>query len=176
MIGYRNAFRFIKSDFERYMTLHQNGGAGFVKALMQTLFLERGFKFTFWWRLAGVKSILKPFVWFCYRYYSSKYGIQINTSTRIGGGLYIGHGMGVVINPTAIIGKNFTISQFCTIGSNKGKAAVIGDNVYIAPNVCIVENVHIGNNSSVGAGSVVIHDIPQNAVAAGCPAKILKIK
>ena len=80
------------------------------------------------------------------------------------------------INPTAIIGKNFTISQFCTIGSNKGKAAVIGDNVYIAPNVCIVENVRIGNNSSVGAGSVVIHDIPQNAVAAGCPAKILKIK
>lgn len=172
--NYRSAFRLIKADLERYLFLHKMGGASSKKALIMTLLFERGFKFTFWWRLAGVKSILKPLVWFCYRHYSSKYGIQINTSTRIGGGLYIGHGMGVVINPTAIIGKKFTISQFCTIGSNKGKAAVIGDNVYVAPNVCIVENVHIGNNSSVGAGSVVIHNIPQNVVVAGCPAKIIK--
>lgn len=172
--NYRSAFSLIKADLERYLFLHKMGGASSQKALIMTLLFERGFKFTFWWRLAGVKSILKPLVWFCYRHYSSKYGIQINTSTRIGGGLYIGHGMGVVINPTAIIGKNFTISQFCTIGSNKGKAAVIGDNVYIAPHSCIIEDVKLGDHSTVGAGCVVTHDVPPYAVVAGVPARIIK--
>lgn len=174
--SYKTFFYLIKSDFRRYMFLHQNGGASYVKAWVLILLFERGFKFTFWWRLAGIKSVFKPFAWLMYRHYSTKYGIQINTSTHIAGGLYIGHGLGVVINPTAIIGSNFTISQFCTIGSNKGQAAIIGDNVYLAPHCCIVENVKIGNNSTIGAGSVVIHDVPKNCVMAGCPAKIIKIK
>lgn len=172
--NYRSAFRLIKADLERYLFLHKMGGASSQKALIMTLLFERGFKFTFWWRLAGVKSILKPLVWFCYRHYSSKYGIQINTSTQIGGGFYIGHGLGVVINPTAVIGKNFTISQFCTIGSNKAHAATIGDNVYIAPHSCIIEDVKLGDHSTVGAGCVVTHDVPPYAVVAGVPARIIK--
>lgn len=51
--------------------------------------------------------------------------------------------------------KNVSLSQFLTIGSNKGKAATIEDDVYIAPSVCLVEDVVIGRGSVVGAGSVV---------------------
>lgn len=102
-----------------------------------------------------------------------KYGIQIPRNTKIGYGFYIGHGIGIVINPTTIIGNNCNISQFTTIGSNDGNAAVIGDNVYIGPSVCIVENVKIGNNVTIGAGSVVTRDIPENATVAGVPSRIL---
>ena len=55
-------------------------------------------------------------------------------------GLYISHGGPVVVNPSTVIGDNCNLSQFVTIGSNEGKAAVIGDNVYIGPNTCIVED------------------------------------
>lgn len=110
--GYMYALRLIKADYHRYSSLNKMGGAGKVKSFLKILLLERGFRFTFWWRLAGVKSFFKPFFWLFYKHYFNKYGIQINASTQIGGGLYIGHGLGVVINPTAIIGKNFTILNF----------------------------------------------------------------
>ena len=172
MTTYKEALRLIKTDFKRYHRLHENERFSCIKVLMY----ERGFRFSFWWRLAGVRGVLKPFFYMFYWPYSNEYGIQINTSTEIGGGLYIGHGMGVVINPTAKIGKNFSISQFCTIGSNHAHAATIGDNVYLAPNCCIVEDVKIGDNAIIGAGSVVTHDIPANAVAVGSPAKVIRIK
>ena len=79
-----------------------------------------------------------------------------------------------MINGTAIIGNNVNLSQFTTIGSNRDKAAYIGDNVYIGPSVCIVENVCIGNCANIGAGAVVVKDVPQNATVAGVPAVIVK--
>ena len=99
--------------------------------------------------------------------------IQILRKTKIGYGLYISHGGPVVVNPSTVIGNNCNLSQFVTIGSNEGKAAVIGDNVYIGPNTCIVEDVCIGDNATIGAGSVVTKDIPSNATAAGNYAKVL---
>ena len=77
------------------------------------------------------------------------------------------------MNASTIIGNNCNLSQFTTIGSNEGHAAIIGDNVYIGPNVCVVEDVKIGNNVTIGAGAVVTKDIPQNATAAGNYAKVL---
>lgn len=107
-------------------------------------------------------------------YYKKQYGIDIHTSTKIGYGLYIGHGGPLVVNPTTVIGNNVNLSQFTTIGANGGRqAAEIGDNVYIGPNVCIIEHVKIGNNATIGTGSVVTKDIPENATAAGNYAKVL---
>ena len=60
-----------------------------------------------------------------------------------------------------------------TIGAIDGDAAEIGDNVYIGPNCCLIEHVRIGDNVTIGAGSVVTHDIPDNATAAGNYAKVL---
>lgn len=102
--------------------------------------------------------------------------LDIGLKTKVGYGLYIGHGGPVVINETARIGNNCNLSQFTTIGSNHGHAAAIGDNVYIGPNVCLVEDVHIGSNATIGAGSVVTKDIPENATAAGNYAKVLNYR
>jgi serine O-acetyltransferase len=105
--------------------------------------------------------------------YFRKYGLQIYPQTKIGYGLYIGHGIGTIISSSAKIGNNCNLSQFTTIGTNHKKAATIGDNVYIGPSVCIVEDVNIENNVTIGAGAVVVKDVPENATVAGVPAKIL---
>lgn len=78
-----------------------------------------------------------------------------------------------MVNPTTIIGNNCNLSQFLTIGSNSGAAAVIGDNVYIGPNVNIVERIRIGDNVTIGAGSVVTKDVDDDFVVAGVPAKFI---
>lgn len=104
---------------------------------------------------------------------TTKYGIQIPRTTKIGYGFYIGHGIGIVINGGTVIGNNVNVSQFLSIGTNKRTPAVIGDNVYIGPNVCIVENVHIGNNTTIAAGAVVAKDVPEGATVGGVPAKVL---
>lgn len=158
---------YIKSDLMRYYgkyDLHT-----FVKAY----FRNGTFRFQCAFRLChckGLKKILGLFLWGINR---TKIGIQIPREVRVGYGLYIGHGGPIIVNPTAIIGDNCNLSQFTTIGSNEGQAAIIGNNTYIGPNVCIVENVRIGNNVTIGAGSVVTKDIPDNATAVGNYAKVI---
>jgi len=104
---------------------------------------------------------------------SKRYGLQIPINTQIGPGLYIGHGLCVVIHPNTKIGKNCNLSQFTTIGSNHDTPACIGDNVYIGPNVCIVEDVKVGDNAVIGAGAVVVKDVPAGKTVGGNPAKVI---
>lgn len=107
------------------------------------------------------------------RYLSIKYGLLIPRQANIGYGLFIGHHMCVVINSSTTIGNNCNLSQFTSIGSNSGQAAIIGDNVYIGPNVCLVENVIIGENVVVAAGAIVVKNAPPNCTVGGNPAKII---
>lgn len=169
----KEIFSYIVSDYCRY-----KGKQGGVIDVILYLFFGHNhcFNFSFWFRLASRKNVLFPIAIQMYRYLSNKYSIQIPSTTKIGYGLYIGHGIGIVINGGTIIGNNVNISHFLTIGTNNGTPAIIGDNVYIGPNVCIVENVHIGNNATIGAGAVVVKDIPNNATVAGVPAKVISYK
>ena len=166
----KELFRYVISDYYRYTGI--NGSA---ISIIKYLFFGRNhcFNYCFWLRFASRKNVLFPLALFMHKRLTVKYGIQIPRTTRIGYGFYIGHGIGIVINGGTTIGNNVNISQFLSIGSNKGTPAVIGDNVYIGPNVCVVEDVHIGNNVTIGAGAVVIKDIPENATVAGVPAKVL---
>lgn len=132
--------------------------------------------FLFWWRIASAFRRRTPLGFvahFMTNRIGRKYGIQIPIGTKIGKAFYIGHGIGIVINGNTIIGDNCSISQFLTIGSNKGTPARIGNNVYIGPNVCLVENIVIGDNAKIGAGAVVVKDVPANATAVGNPARII---
>lgn len=166
----KKIFELVKSDYQRY-----TGNRGGVIKIIQYLLFSRNhcFNYTFWLRFCNRRNPLFMIALLMHKRLTVKYGIQIPRNTKIGYGFYIGHGIGIVINPTTIIGNNCNISQFTTIGSNDGNAAVIGDNVYIGPSVCIVENVKIGNNVTIGAGSVVTRDIPENATVAGVPSRIL---
>ena len=160
------AIELIKSDLFRY------AGTTSSKAFIKTYVKEAGFRFSVAFRLVNARGVLKLFGIILWKLRNHQQ-IQILRKTKIGYGLYISHGGPVVVNPSTVIGNNCNLSQFVTIGSNEGKAAVIGDNVYIGPNTCIVEDVCIGDNATIGAGSVVTKDIPSNATAAGNYAKVL---
>ena len=151
---------------------------GVKKCILYLLFgRNHCFNYSFWLRLASRKNhFLFPLALFMHKRMTVKYGIQIPRTTRIGYGFYIGHGIGIVINGSTLIGNNVNISQFLTIGSTKGTPAIIGDNVYIGPNVCLVEDVHIGNNVTIGAGAVVVKDVPDGATVVGVPAKVVSTK
>lgn len=158
---------YIKSDLMRYY------GAYDCFTFLKAIVCNNTFRFQYVFRLCnenGYKRIIGLILWKLNR---TKRYIQLPRGTKVGYGLYIGHGGPIIINPSTVIGDNCNLSQFTTIGSNKGMAAIIGDNVYIGPGVSIVENVIIGNNVTIGAGSVVTKNIPDNATAAGNYAKVL---
>lgn len=162
----------VKSDLYRH-TGHISNKL-LVKNLLNN---NRSFKYTFWWRLASSKNIIvRSISRYMHRHLSIKYQIQIPRLANIGPGLYLGHATSVIIHPTVNIGRNCNLSQFTTIGSNYGKAATIGNNVYIGPNVCIVEDVTIGDCVTVGAGSVVVNNIADYMTAVGNPAKTIEKK
>lgn len=162
---------FVRSDLYRYTRDTS------MRCMIKNYFFNRSFCYSFWYRFSKSHNIIiRVIADLMYFRLSRKYGIQIPVKTDIGYGLYIGHGMALVLHPTVKIGNNCNLSQFTTIGSNHGQAATIGDNVYIGPSVCIVEDVKIGNNVTVGAGSVVTRDIPDNCTVAGVPAKVISVK
>ena len=114
-----------------------------------------------------------------YNHYKYKYGIIIPFITDIDKGFYIGHFGCIVVNEFAVIGKNVNISQGVTIGAiNRGKnvgVPIIGDGVYIGPGAKIIGAIRIGNNVAIGANAVVTHNVPDNAVVAGVPARIISM-
>lgn len=105
-------------------------------------------------------------------------GIEIHPGARIGGSLFIDHGMGIVIGETAIIGDNVTMYQGVTLGGTgkeKGKRhPTIGDNVVLGAGAKVLGNITIGDNSYIGSNAVVIKDVPNNSTIVGVPGRITK--
>lgn len=105
-------------------------------------------------------------------------GIEIHPGAKIGKGLLIDHGMGVVIGETAEIGDNCTIYQGVTLGGtgkDVGKRhPTLGDNVMVGAGAKILGPVKIGSGSKVAANAVVLHEVPENCTAVGIPAKVVR--
>lgn len=102
-------------------------------------------------------------------------GIEIHPGATIGRRFFIDHGMGVVIGETCEIGDNVTVYQGVTLGGTgkeKGKRhPTIMDNVLIATGAKVLGSIVIGENSKIGAGSVVLHNVPQNCTVVGIPGR-----
>lgn len=103
-------------------------------------------------------------------------GIEIHPGAKIGKGLFIDHGMGVVIGETAEIGDNVTIYHGVTLGGtgkDKGKRhPTIGNNVIIGCGAKILGPISIGDGAKIGANSVVLKNVPKGKTAVGIPAVI----
>jgi serine O-acetyltransferase len=104
-------------------------------------------------------------------------GIEIHPGAVIGRGLFIDHGMGVVIGETAEIGDNVTLYHGVTLGGvsiEKGKRhPTIGDNVVIGAGAKVLGAILIGAGSRIGANSVVVKAVPANSVVVGVPGQVV---
>ncbi|MBI3311939.1 MAG: serine O-acetyltransferase [Candidatus Omnitrophica bacterium] len=107
-------------------------------------------------------------------------GIEIHPAARLGRGLFIDHGMGVVIGETTVIGRNVTLFQGVTLGGTgkeRGKRhPTIGDHVVIGAGAKVLGNILVGDHSIIGANAVVIRDVPEHSTVVGIPGRIAKIK
>ena len=105
-------------------------------------------------------------------------GIEIHPGAKLGSGVFIDHGFGVVIGETTIVGNNVVMFHGVTLGGTgkeKGKRhPTIGNNVFIGSGAKILGNIKIGDNSKVGANAVVLNDVDSNTTVVGIPAKKCK--
>lgn len=108
-----------------------------------------------------------------------KTGIEIHPAAKIGKGLVIDHGMGVVIGETAEIGDNCTIYQGVTLGGtgkDTGKRhPTIGNNVLVGAGAKVLGPFKVGDNARIAANAVVLSEIPENSTAVGVPARVVKV-
>jgi len=104
-------------------------------------------------------------------------GIEIHPGATIGQGLFVDHGMGVVIGETSELGNNVTIYQGVTLGGTgkeKGKRhPTIGDNVVIGAGAKVLGPIEIGSGARIGAGSVVLNSVPPGATVVGVPGRVV---
>jgi len=103
-------------------------------------------------------------------------GVEIHPAAVLGPGLFIDHGMGVVIGETAEVGENVNILQGVTLGGTSVKREkrhpTIGDNVSIGAGAAIIGGFTIGAGSRIGAGSVVVRAVPEHCVVVGVPGRV----
>jgi len=103
-------------------------------------------------------------------------GIEIHPAARLGRGLFIDHGMGVVIGETAEVGENVTLLHGVTLGGTSLKKEkrhpTLGDNVVVGAGAGIFGAFTIGAGSRIGAGSVVVREVPPNSVVVGVPGRV----
>ena len=147
---------------------------------LEVFFMYPGFKaisryrIAHWFYVHGHKLIAT----FISNQVRHKYGIEIHPAAQIGKGVFIDHGMGVVIGETAVVGDNCTIYQGVTLGGtgkHKGKRhPTIGNNVLIGCGAKILGPFTVGDNSKIAANAVVLQEVPANCTCVGIPAKIVR--
>ena len=107
-----------------------------------------------------------------------KTGIEIHPGAKIGKGLFIDHGHGVVIGETTIIGDNVTLYQGVTLGGTGKETGkrhpTLEDNVMVSVGAKVLGSFTIGENSKIGAGSVVLKEVPPNSTVVGVPGRVVK--
>ena len=106
-------------------------------------------------------------------------GIEIHPGAKIGRGLFIDHGSGVVIGETAEIGDNCTLYQGVTLGGTgkeHGKRhPTLGDGVLCGSGAKVLGPLKVGSGAKIASGAVVLHDVPEGATAVGVPAKVVRL-
>ena len=152
-----------------------------ARNIFEVMLLYNGFHAVFWHRVAHL--LWRIHLKFIARLISqlAKFftGIEIHPAAKIGRGLFIDHGTGVVIGETAEVGDNCTLYQGVTLGGtgkDKGKRhPTLGNNVMVGSGAKILGPFKIGNNVKIAANAVVLEAIPDDCTAVGVPARVARV-
>lgn len=152
-----------------------------ARSRAEVYFLYSGFKAVRSYRRAN--WFFKRNMKFIARYISQrsrhKTGIEIHPGATIGKGLFIDHGMGVVIGETTIIGDNCTIYQGVTLGGTGKETGkrhpTLCDNVLVGAGAKVLGPFTVGENARIAAGAVVLDEVPPNSTAVGVPARVVRV-
>lgn len=130
-------------------------------------------RFAHWLWCVGI-PVLPRFISHLARFLT---GIEIHPGATIGQGVFIDHGMGVVIGETAILGNYALIYQGVTLGGTGKESGkrhpTLGENVVVGAGAKVLGNIQVGNNVRIGAGSVVLRDVPSDCTVVGVPGRIV---
>ena len=154
-------------DLSRYKIIKGLDKKNNLWAFIFLMMVYPEFRSVFYWRLGKLARII--FFWM-----PGRSNLYLVTNPRfVGGGFYVGHGWGTVVNAQSI-GMNFRVGQNVTVGSRNCKDATIGNNVSVWANAVVLGDITLGDNCQVGAGAVVVKSIPNDSVVV--PAKSMIIK
>lgn len=151
-----------------------------AKNVFEVIVLYSGFHALFWHRISH--ALYKRKLFFLARFFSqvSRFltGIEIHPGAVIGKGLFIDHGMGVVIGETAEVGDYCTIYHGATLGGtgkDTGKRhPTIGNNVLISTGAKILGPFKVGDNARIGANAVVLNEVEPNSTVVGVPGRTVR--
>ena len=150
-------------------------------------------KFEIWLTYSGVKALshhrlanrlyklnLKLLARIVSQYSRRRTGIEIHPAATIAPGVFIDHGMGVVIGETAVVGTGTVIYQNCTLGGTGKQTGkrhpTVGEHCVISAGAKVLGDITIGDYAKVGAGAVVLRDVPPHATVVGVPARVVRIR
>ena len=152
-----------------------------ARSSLEVLLLYSGLHAIIWHRLAH--KLYNARLFFLARLISqiSRFftGIEIHPGAKIGRGVFIDHGSGVVIGETAEVGDGCTIYQGVTLGGtgkDKGKRhPTLGKNVLVGSGARILGPFTVGDNAKIAANAVVLSEVPANSTAVGVPARVVRL-
>ena len=169
-------FRTLKQDIDAVMERDPA-----ARSRLEVYFLYSGFKAVRAHRRAHwcYRHNLKFLARWISQHSRKKTGIEIHPGAQIGKGLFIDHGMGVVIGETTQICDNCTLYQGVTLGGtgkDHGKRhPTLGNNVMVGAGAKVLGPITIHDNARIAAGAVVLQEVPANATAVGVPAQIVRV-
>jgi serine O-acetyltransferase len=106
--------------------------------------------------------------------------IEIHPGATIGRRFFIDHGSGVVIGETTIIGNDVLLYQGVTLGGTGGERGkrhpTLGNNVVVGTGAKVLGNINVGDNVKIGAGSVVVHHVPDHSTVVGVPGRVVRVR
>ncbi|NJK39243.1 MAG: serine O-acetyltransferase [Oscillatoriales cyanobacterium RM2_1_1] len=137
---------------------------------LQAIFFHRIAYHLYHWQLPLIPRLISNLA----RFFT---GIEIHPGATLGQGIFIDHGMGVVVGETAIIGDWCLIYQGVTLGGtgkeNGKRHPTLGENVVVGAGAKVLGNIEIGNHVRIGAGSVVLRSVPANCTVVGVPGRVV---
>lgn len=150
-------------------------------------------RFEVWLTYSGVKALshhrfanrlykmhLKLLARIVSQYSRHRTGIEIHPAARISPGVFIDHGMGVVIGETAEVGFGTVIYQGVTLGGTGKQTGkrhpTVGEHCVISAGAKVLGDISVGDYAKVGAGAVVLRDVPAHATVVGVPARVVRIR